>query len=334
VVEGSVRRAGDQLRITVSLIDTMSDTPIWTERFDGSRNNVFAFQDQITAEIIAALQAQLTPAEQQAVEVRGTDNTAAHDAYLRGLWLLSARRRLDAEANKAAQAAFEEAIRLDPDYALAYAGLSWAKWLYIETNTFESPVMVFALAEKSLALDENALAHRTLARRHFSLLNFGVFTTKKTDLAVAQLEAAKKLQPSDPDVLADLAMVLSFAGRPKEALELIKTAMERNPNHPAWYYAASGIAYLLTEEPELAIRDLERWSESTPSWNVLQMFLASAYGLAGQTDAAVAAFEKNTSMFRGAMSLYAVKRKWPMKPAEEEIFLRGLRVAGVKEPPG
>jgi len=335
VVEGSVRRAGDQLRITASLIDTMSDTPIWAERFDGSGSDVFGFQDRITGEIIEALRVQLTPAERQAVENHGTDDPAAYDAYLRGLRLLSARRRLDTEANAAAQTAFEEAIRLDPNYALAYAGLGWAKWLYIETiYTFESPDRAFALAEKSLALDDNALAHRTLARRHFSLLNFGVFTTKKTDLAVAQLEAAKKLQPSDPDVLADLAMVLSFAGRPKEALELIKTAMERNPNHPAWYYAASGIAYLLTEEPELAIRDLERWSESTPSWNVLLMFLASAYGLAGQTEAAVAAFEKNTSMFRGAMSLYAVKRKWPMKPAEEEIFLRGLRVAGVRDAPG
>ncbi len=335
VVEGSVRRAGDQLRITASLIDTLSDTPIWTERFDGSGDDVFAFQDQITGEIVEALRVQLTPAEQKAVETRGTDDAAAYDAYLLGLRQLSARRRLDTEANAAAQAAFEEAILLDPDYALAYAGLGWAKWLYIEAiNALESPDRAFALAEKSLALDDNALAHRTLARRHFSLLNYGAFATKKTDLAVAQLEAAKKLQPSDPDVLADLAMVLSFAGRPKEALVLIKTAMERNPNHPAWYYAASGIAYLLTEEPELAIRDLERWSESTPCWNVLQLFLVSAYGLAGQTDAAVAAFEKNTSMFRGEMSLYAVKRKWPMEPAEEEIFIRGLRVAGAIDTPG
>ena len=187
------------------------------------------------------------------------------------------------------------------------------------------------MAEKSIALGENALAHRTLARRHFSLLNFGTFTTRRMDLAVAQLEAAKVLQPGDPDVLADLALALPFAGRPKEALELIKTAMERNPDHPAWYYAASGIAYLLNEDPEPAIRDLERWSESTPSWNVLQMFLASAYGLAGQVEAAEAAYERNTAMIRGKMSLYAVTRKWPMEPTEEEIFLRGLRVAGVPD---
>ena len=123
VVKGSVRRAGDKLRITASLIDTMSDTPIWAERFDGSGDDVFAFQDEIAGEIIEALRVKLTPAEQQAVAARGTDDPAAYDAYLRGLRLLSARRAIDIEANTGAQSAFEEAIGLDPDYALAYAGL-------------------------------------------------------------------------------------------------------------------------------------------------------------------------------------------------------------------
>jgi adenylate cyclase len=272
VVEGSVRRANDQLRITASLIDTMSNTPIWTERFDGSNSDVFGFQDRITGEIIAALRVQLTPAEQQAVETRGTDNVDAYDAYLRGLRLLSARRRLDTEANAAAQMAFEEAIQIDPEYALAYAGLGWTKWLYIESiNVFggeEATRKAFEIAEKSLALEDNALAHRTLARKHFALMNFYIKTTKKTDLAVTELEAARRLRPNDPDVLADLATVLPFAGRPKDALKLIQKAMEMNPDHPAWYFAASGIAYLLTEEAELAIRDLKRWSEAAPNWNV------------------------------------------------------------------
>ncbi|MCZ6611357.1 MAG: hypothetical protein O6941_01880, partial [Planctomycetota bacterium] len=339
VVEGSVRRAGDQLRITASLIDTMSDTPIWTERFDGSSNNVFAFQDEITGQIIAALRVQLTPAEQQAVEVRGTDNPAAYDAYLRGLRLLSARRRLDAEANKAAQAAFEESIRLDPDYALAYAGLAWTKWLYIATiNVYggeEATQRAFEVAEKSLMIEDNALAHRTLAKKHFAFLTFYLKTTKKIDLAVTELEAAQRLQPNDADVIADLAMALPFAGRPRDALKLIQKARELNPNHPAWYFAASGVAYLLTEETELAIRDLERWVESTPNWNVPYMFLASAHGLAGQTEAAKAALDRHAYLIQGAkMTFYSVKRQWPMAPAEEEIFIRGLRVAGMTDAPG
>jgi adenylate cyclase len=329
VVEGSVRRANDQLRITASLIDTMSNTPIWTERFDGSNSDVFGFQDRITGEIIAALRVQLTPAEQQAVETRGTDNVGAYDAYLRGLRLLSERRFLDTEANAAAQAAFEEAIRLDPEYALAYAGLGWTKWLYMATiNVWEAPEKTFDLAEKSLSLTDNALAHRTLAKKHFAPISFNFPTTRKIDLAVAELEAAQRLQPNNPDILADLALALSFVGRPRDALTLIHKAMELNSSHPDWYFAASGIAYLLVGDAELAIRDLERWSKSAPSWHVPHMFLASAYGQAGQAESAKAALDRHRNLLRGIkMTLYAVKRRWPMAPAEEEMFIRGLRVA-------
>ncbi|MHA1528274.1 MAG: tetratricopeptide repeat protein [Alphaproteobacteria bacterium] len=364
VVEGSVRRAGDRLRITASLIDTMTDTPVWAERFDGSSSDVFGFQDRITGQIIEALRVQLTPAELQAVESHGTDDPAAYDAYLRGLRLLSARRRIDPEANAAAQAAFEEAIRLDPDYALAYAGLGWTKWLHIETIfSYDSPDEAFALAEKSIALDDNALAHRTLARRHFSLLNFFVFTTKKIDLAVAELEAARRLQPNDPDVLADLAIALCFAARPEEALRLVRKAMERNPNHPDWYFAAAGIASLLKGETDRAVRDLGKWKDSTPSWNVPYVFLASALALSGkeaEANTTLATYDwlsgtltgdnpaarrtavgsteaesgETTEPFKIRTTFYAVKRRWPMAPEQEEIFLEGLRIAGMKETPG
>jgi len=333
VVEGSVRRANDQLRIAASLVDTMSNTPIWTERFDGSNSDVFSFQDRITGEIITALRVQLTPAEQQALETRGTDNVDAYDAYLRGLRLLSERRFLDTEANTAAQAAFEEAIRLDPDYALAYAGLGWAKWLYMSTiNAWEAPEKTFDLAEKSLRLTDNALAHRTLAKKHFAPFSFGFSPTRKIDLAVAELQAAQRLQPNNPDILADLALALSFVGRPRDALTLIQKAMELNSSHPDWYFAASGIAYLLVGDAELAIRDLERWSKSAPSWHVPYMFLASAYGQAGQAESAKAAMDRHRNLLRGIkMTLYAVKRRWPMAPAEEKIFIRGLGVAGWQE---
>jgi tetratricopeptide (TPR) repeat protein len=269
------------------------------------------------------------------VATRGTDNPAAYDAYLRGLRLLSARRRLDTEANAAAQAVFEEAIRLDPDYALAYAGLGWTKWLYYESiNYNDSPDSAFALAEKSLALAENALAHRTLAKRHFALFSDEA-SARNIDQAVVELEAARRLQPSDPDVLADLATALPFSGRPEEALELIRQAKERNPDHPDWYYAASGIAYLLTEQDQLAIRDLQRWSESAPNWHVPYLFLAAAYGLDGQAEAGEAAFDRHSSLLYGTgMTLYALKREWPMGAHEEEIFVRGLRAVGAKDTPG
>ena len=155
--------------------------------------------------------------------VEAFDEIEAYDAYLRGLRLLSARRRIDVEANSGAQAAFEEAIQLDPEYALAYAGLGWPKWLYFESiNGFasKSRLKAFELAEKSIALEDNALAHRVLARQHLALMNNWASSSRKPDLAVKELETAKRLQPNDPDILADLAIALCFAGRPKEAFEL------------------------------------------------------------------------------------------------------------------
>ncbi len=333
ILEGSVCRAGNQVRITAQLIDAETGGHIWAERYDGSLDDVFALQDKITGQIIDALRVQLTPSERLAVDTQGTDKPAAYDAYLRGLGLLAERKNLDTEGNAAAQATFEEAIRLDPGYAQAYAGLSWAKWLYVATiNIYSSKDEVFNLAEKSLALNDNALARRTLAKKYFAPLSLFETTNKSADLAVVELEAAKRLQPNDPDVLADLAMALSFAGRPGDALTLIQKAMELNPSHPDWYFAASGIAYLLIDETELAIRDLQRWSEGVPSWEVPYVFLASAYGLAGQAEAAKTALERHRHLLRGVKkSAYAIKRLWPMAPTEEEIFFRGLEIAGAFE---
>lgn len=351
ILEGSVRRSGDQVRITAQLIDSTTGGHVWAERYDGTLADVFSVQDKVTSQIIGALRLQLTTPERQAVDTHGTDKPAAYDAYLRGLRLLSERRRFDVDANLAARSAFEEAVRVDPDYALAYAGLGWAKWLYVETvNVFDEKLRfeAFELARKSIALGDNALAHRILAREHFSLLNYWIPTTRKMDLAVAELEAAAQLNPNDPDVLADLALALCFAGRPDKALELVQMAIERNPYHPGWYFAASGIAFLLVGKPNRAVRDLKRWSESKTNWNVPYVFLASALALSGnekQANAALARFDllshtlvpgkvKTAGPFNIRTSLYNVKRRWPMAPKQEEIFVKGLKIAGMRDAPG
>ncbi len=335
ILEGSVRRAEDRVRINAQLIDATTGSHVWAERYDGTLADVFSVQDQVTGRIIDALKLQLTPSERRAVDAHGTDEPAAYDAYLRGLRLLSERRRIDVDANRAAQAEFEEAIRIDPDYASAIAGLAWSKWLYIETiNEFESFDKAFALAERSIALNDNALAHRTLAKRHLSLLGYWVLTTKKMDLAVAELEMARQLQPSDPDVLADLATALSFAGQPQRALTLIQKAMELNPSHPIWYFAVSGIALLLTENPERAVGDLQTWLEVNPNWHVPYIFLAAALANSGDEAAARAALARFNQLLFAGTTLYFIRNKWPMARKQAEVFERGLRLAGVKETPG
>ncbi len=348
VLEGSVRKSADKIRINAQLIDAKSGGHVWAERYDGSAADIFTLQDNVTSKILEALKPALTSSEKQALHTRKTLNPDAYDAYLRGLRLISERRRLDVDSNEAAQEAFEEAIRLDPDYADAYAGLGWAKWIYIESiNIFDSSAreQAFTLARKSIEIRDNALAHRTLAREHFSLLNYWIFTTKKMDLAVEELEKARQLQPNNPDILADLSIALSFTGQPEKALKLTREAMERNTNHPDWYYAASGIAHLMSNDPQRALPDLRKWSASQVSYNVPYVFLAAALALSGKLDEAnetLARFDKLSSTLSPAnqaregpfeirTSTYAIKRKWSMAPEQEDIFLKGLRLAGMKD---
>jgi tetratricopeptide (TPR) repeat protein len=286
--------------------------------------------------------------EQRAVDRHETENPVAYDHYLQGLRLISERRRLAVEENDLALAAFEKAIALDPNYSGAYAGLGWAKWLRVEQiDVFDedSRQDAFRLARKSIELNDNAMARRILAREHLSVLNFWVSTTKNVSEAVAQLEQAYALQPNNSDILADLALVLSFAGQPERALRLSKEAMERNPNHPAWYFASSGIALLLSGDAERALSDLSKWNESDQLYGVSYIFLAAALANAGRkieantmlhrfeelSNTITLSSEQKSGPFEIRITSYAVKRRWPMQPAQEKVFIDGLKIAGMRD---
>ena len=334
ILEGSVRRDQDRVRINAQLIDVSSGGQAWADRYDGSAADVFSLQDEVTKHIINALKVRLTVSEQQAVDLRGTHNPEAYDAYLRGRALISERQLIDIDTYQAAAGHFQDAIALDPDYALALAGFAWAKWLYGQASSVGgSNELGFDLAEKSIALADNALARRLLASKHFSLNVWYHSTTRKMDLAVAELERARELAPNDPDVLADLALAMSFAGRPKEAVKLALRARELNPNHPKWYFAASGIALLLIEEPDRAARHLQTWSRANQSWYLPLLFLASAEGNAGATTQAKATLARAFKLRHFEIMLPAVSRSWPMAAEQEKVFHRGLRTAGMREAP-
>jgi TolB-like protein/class 3 adenylate cyclase/Flp pilus assembly protein TadD len=332
VVEGSVRRAGNQVRITAQLIDAETGGHVWAERYDGSLDDVFALQDRVTGQIIESLRLQLTPSERLAVETHGTNETTAYDAYLRGLNLLAELKRIDVDANRAARAEFEEAVRIDPNYALAIAGIAWSEWLAFSTiHYFAGKTDAFELAEKSIALSDNALAHRVLSKRHFTLQGEFVFANRKPDLAVAELEAARRLQPNDPDILADLSAALSFSGQPQKALSLIQKAMELNPNHPEWYLGVSGIALLLTGDSKRASEHLQAWSDISPSWRVPYIFLAAALANSGDIDGAKSAVHRYGELYGPGTrtTILGVQNKWPMASEQQELFNSALRLAGV-----
>ena len=195
VLFGSVRRSGDVLRISARLLDVADDHPIWAERYDGQTSDVFGFQDRIRASVITALRINLTEAETTAIKAADTDNPAAFDAYLSGLRFIAARRRLDVKAVEAAREAFNRAIQIDPNYALAYAGLAWTEFINFESVYYHGgPYRAFELAEHSLGIAETALAHRTLSKRYFNLM-FEVSGRRVPKKSLDHLTAARRLQP-------------------------------------------------------------------------------------------------------------------------------------------
>lgn len=332
VLEGSVRRSGDQIRLNAQLIDGTTNAHVWADRYDGTLDDVFQLQDNITAKIIENLRIILSPAEQKTIASHGTQSPQAYDAFLRGMALLSERKTLDVEGNAAAVKEFEAALAADPEYANALAGIAWADWLYHTTiNVYqdEKKYSAFANAEKSLLLADNAVAHRVLAKKHYAAPTH-IVTSRAPHLAVAELEAALSIEPNNPDLLADLADVLPFAGQPEKAVEMVRKAIRLNPEHPKWYQRPLGIGLLLTGDIAGAEVELSKWLEDETIMVDYQLWLASALAQIGKIEEAGEALDYLRVHAGGALPTteYALNRKWPLTGAAHDIFHRGLRRAG------
>ena len=225
VLEGSVRREGDTVRINAQLIDALGGQHLWAERYDGSIQDVFALQDQVVGQIVAALAVRLTHEEESSVKLAQTASPQAYDAVLQG-WV---HYRLGPEdENAKAIALFEQAIALDPDYSRAHAALAAASWRIVQ-STWESTTeggyqraydrMQAALAKAMR--QPNALAHAVLAE---VLSKQGRY-----EEAFVEIGRAMALAPNDPDNYLRKARILNATGRAEEAEESVRWAMRLDP---------------------------------------------------------------------------------------------------------
>ena len=274
VLEGSVRRVGDQVRINVQLIDTTTDGHLWAERYDGSLEDVFALQDQVTEQIVVALAVNLTDEEEAQQTRHDTDNPDAHDAYLQG-W---AHYRLSTPKDLArAIPFFEEAIRLDPDYAQTHAALAALYWdafkngwaFDLDMPSFRAETFANDHLEQALKTP-TPLAHAVQSRMFAA---FGFHTE-----AVEEAEKAVALNPNDATAVAGLAHALVLADRPGEGLTFIQDAMRLDPHHPPSYLIILGAAQFGVENYEAAVATFERAVKRNPENEKPLIYLASSYG--------------------------------------------------------
>ena len=328
VLEGSVQKSGDRVRITAQLIDALKGHHLWAENYDRKFGNIFALQDDITEHVVTAMEVKLTEGEQGRIRRGYTDNPQAYEYYLRGL---ETYRSFTKENNDQARKLYEKAAELDPNYAFGWCSIGWTYYREGRFGWADTPDKSLALAEelgrKALALDESM-------SEAYALLSVVYMARRQHDKAVAYAEKTIALAPNFASNLATVALPFLYSGKPEVAIELVQTAMRYSPYYPSWYLPILGLAYRLTGQYDQAIDALENWrARANPRASLPHLFLAYTYVEVGRgKEAQVAVGEILKRNPKASIKGYAKSNLFPYKdPAEIERVLESLRKAGLPE---
>jgi len=279
VLEGSVQKAGDRVRVTVQLIDAKTDRHIWAERYDRKLEDIFAIQDEMTCAIVATLTGRVEAAAHDRAKRKPTDNMAAYECVLAARVL---HHRSSREDNAKAQRLLDRALVLDPNYAPAHAwkacvlGQTWIHaWCADRDATLQQ---LAAELEIALALDDNdSDVHRILAALNLLREDY--------DKAAYHQERALALNPNHDLVMVQQGELLTWLGRPEEGIDWIKKAMRLNPYHPERFWSHLGRACYCAEKYAEAVEAFLRITRSDQTHHA---FLAAAFAQMGNTVAAAA----------------------------------------------
>jgi adenylate cyclase len=324
VLEGSVQKTKDQVRITAQLIDALNRRHLWAERYDRKLKDIFVVQDEITMEILKALQVELTGGEKALIIGKGTHNL---EAYEKCLQALNEFQRITKDGMLLARQQADEAIALDPGYPTPYRIAAWTHyndarfgWSQSRSESFKRAV---ELAQKALALDDSQPgAHSLLGMIH---LYKGQY-----EMAIAEGERGVSISPNGAHYNAILASILNSIGKPQEAIELSKKAIRLSPIYPAWFLLNLGLAYRLTGQYDDALKALKRYRELNPESVFSYAEIAILYNQLGRIEEARALveelLEKNSKF---CLEDYA-KTRFFKDHTELERELYALRKAGLK----
>ena len=321
VLEGSIRKAEDDIRITAQLIDALTGHHVWAERYDRNLNEIFAVQDDITKNIITAMQVELTEGEQARAIAKGTNNL---EAYLKYLQAVEQKSQYNVESNALAKQLAREAITLDPEYAMAYRALASSYQLDVWLGTSKSPKQTLAkceeLLQKAISLDEtNAEIHGGLA---------WIYAMEgKHDRAVATAEHAVMLNPNCASAYATLGQALRFSGRWKESIPEYKKAIRLNPIPPPYYFWGLGMAYSRLGQHEEAINWCKRAEQKAPDSFLSHLYIVEVYSRAGM-DAEARSHAAEVLRLNSRFSLEKFAKK--LKGAGKEELIETWRRAGLK----
>jgi len=325
ILEGSVQRAGDRVRITAQLIDATTDYHMWSEGYDRDLSDIFALQDEITLKLISVLHIKLTMGEQARLWEIGTTNIQAYDKTARGAECFF---RFTEKDNKQAQRFFNEAVNIDNSYAFAYVMLGFTKWAELIYGWSKSPLESFEqlekCTEKALVLNDSLdLAH--------SLSGFVYVLKRQHDEAIKEGERAIELNPNGAEAHVNLGLILCFSGKAELAIKLIKRAFRLNPIPQPYYYSFLATAYRLIEDYEKAIEFAEKSLSINPDQLPPYLTLAASYSFLTRTEDARRVVEEILRI-NPSFSLEYYANILPFKNHEKsDKLIDALRKAGLPE---
>jgi adenylate cyclase len=327
VLEGSVRIAGDRVRITAQLIDAIKGHHLWGERYDRELKDIFIVQDEITKKIITELQVELTDGELARFGAKGTENLQAYLKFLQGREPFYT---ITKEGNVQARSFFEEAIALDPEYGPAYVYVGATHWmdtvLGSSKSRKESLKQAFKYIRKGKALDEShPWAHTQLGWLYFM--------EKQYDKGIVEIERAITLAPSSANAHIWMSLALTFAGRHDESVQYAEQALRLDPFPRHWYFRQMGSAYSWVGRYEEAIAFYKKAIQGAPNDILTHRGLTRTYGWAGRIEEARAQAAE-VLRIDPKFNLMRYEKRSPFKnQVDRKRFIDGLRKAGLPETP-
>jgi adenylate cyclase len=327
VLEGSLRRSGNRIRVTAQLVEAETGNHIWADRYDRDLANIFAVQDEITEAVTIAIAPAIAEAELRRAVRRPMGNLDAWAAYQRGLWHAF---KISRDDDALAQKYFQQAIDSDPAFAGGYKGLAVA---YLQSATVlqtrgsvEAYRSAETLARWAIALDPaDAEAHSTLAA---AMLRHGDY-----EGALAEVEIALVISPNLALAHGTHGETLIFSGRPKEGLAAVQTSIRLDPHDPKLPFRLNNLALglYLSGEYEAAVEAAKRAIRANPDLPLAYRWLAAALGQLGRSAEAKEALEKAIAIAPATFDMYVRQRVPWHRPEDHAHMLDGLRKAGWSE---
>lgn len=326
IIEGSIQKAGDRVRINIQLTDVEKRQHLWAERFDRKLDDIFSIQDEITKQIIKAMFITLSDQESTSVLYRTTRNFNAYDTFLRGLQSSGNRNK---QSYDAAIEHFRHAIELDPNYARAYGAMAVMitrgyRFNWTDLSMSEAQEQALQLAKKAVELDQST------PQIYWALGFVHLFRREYQEAEEAALQSVK-LSPNYADGYGLLAFISNWRGKSEDAIGHIKKAIELNPYHTYDYPWNLGLAYYSLGQYENAVTNLSKALERNETVLLPRLFLAASYIRLGRQDDAEWEIDQ-VNIHRPNSSLTMLVPTVPFENKQNvDALINDLRKAGMPE---